>query len=149
MAAPNDSGSISEWNEGNLKSIRLHEAQEMINFGKISPLKLAADGASWNYEVWISGINILCGEGRAKYGKDELTQIDGVKELVELRLKFFPIQNVIKMNSIAKNRNGYIINQENWESLKRLIELYEHKTKLYNDKHGLSTRNREDMDDGL
>ena len=147
--AGDDSGKISEWNEGNLKSIRLHEAQEMINWGKISPLKVSADGSSWNYEMWIAGIDILCGEGQAKYSDGELKEILEVKDLVVLRIKFFPIRKIVTINSIGSSKQQYVVNQDNWEKLKRLIELYEHKTKSYNDKHGLSTRNREDMDDGL
>ena len=142
-------GSISEWNEGNLKSLRLHEAQEMINFGKINPLQLSNDGVNWNFDMWISGIDILCGEGQAKYGEDELVEILKIKELVELRKKWFPPSRVIVNHTIGNSVKQHIINTENWESLKKLINLYEHKTKLFNDEHGLSTRNRDDFDDGL
>ena len=142
-------GSISEWNEGNLKSLRLHEAQEMINIGKINPLQLSNDGISWNFEMWIAGINILCGEGKAKYSDNEIQEIDKIKDLVESRKKFFyPIKKV-KKSSIGSTQQQHLIDVGNWEHLKKLIDIYEHKTKLFNDMHGLSTRNMDDFDDGL
>lgn len=142
-------GSISEWNEGNLKSLRLHEAQEMINFGKINPLQISNDGMSWNYEMWIAGIDILCGEGKAKYSDKEVEEIDKIKQLVELRKKYFsPVKNA-RTYTIGGTKIQHFVNVEKWEHLKKLIDLYEHKTKLFNDMHGLSTRNMDDFDDGL
>ena len=109
MVIKNEAGSISEWNEGNLKSLRLHEAQEMINFGKINPLKISSDGVSWNYEMWIAGIDILCGEGQAKYSVIELKDILKIKELVELKRKFFPIHKIIELNSFGQVRKQFIL----------------------------------------
>ena len=53
-----DNGNISEWNEGNFKNLRLHEAQEMINLGKINPFSHSQDKTTWNYHIWKSGIDI-------------------------------------------------------------------------------------------
>ena len=55
-------GSVSEWNEGNFKCIRLHEAQELINLGKVNPFAYSRERTAWNHQVWKAGIDILYGE---------------------------------------------------------------------------------------
>ena len=47
-----DEGSVSGWHEGNFKNIRLHEAQQLINTGKINPL-------GRNINCWNSIIHII------------------------------------------------------------------------------------------
>jgi len=131
-------GEISEWNEGNLKSLRLHEAQEMINFAKINPLVRSPDGRLWNYENWISGIDILFGEGGAKYNSTELKEVNQIKNIVEFVKINKPVYKIV-VDGNQKQQS--VLNYQNWEQLKKLIEIYEPLVKLYNDKHGLSTRN--------
>lgn len=132
-------GEISEWNEGNLKSLRLHEAQEMINFAKINPLNKIPQGKGWNFELWISGINILFGEGSAKYTEKEIKEVNKIKLIIEQTLHLKPIYKSLKNN---QKKDSYIYYPKNWDILKQMIELYEQSVKFYNDKHGLSTRNQ-------
>ena len=143
-----DKGKVSEWNEGNLKSLRLHEAQELINTSKMNYLKSLGDGR-YSYDSIISAINILYGEGSAKYSEEERNEVDKIKELVELRREALPPHTIINNFNMGNRINKSILNLDNWKSLKVLIELYENKVKCYNDIHGLSTRNYDDMDDGL
>ena len=143
-----DEGMISQWNEGNLKSLRLHEAQELINNSKIDPLKKNV-GDKWNYEIWIFGITILYGEGQSKYSNDEIKDIEEIKELIYLRLAFNPITKTTSSADMFNSSRKTFVNYKNWENLRKLIELYEQKVRLFNDKHGLSTRNYDDDWEGL
>tara|TARA_R100000687_G_C6390301_1_gene136978 strand:+ start:318 stop:761 length:444 start_codon:yes stop_codon:yes gene_type:complete len=133
-------GNVSEWNEGNLKSLRLHEAQIMINTGKINPLKRIGD--SWGFELWLSGINILYGEGQSKYSAPEMEVIERIRDLANNLKRMKPPFSLVIKKTMSKSSERAMPNYENWENLRRLVELYEQKVKFYNDKHGFSTRNQ-------
>ena len=45
-------------------------------------------------------------------------------------------------------KKQFVLNKDNWEDLRKVVELFESLVRLYNDRHGLSTRNRDD-DEGL
>ena len=62
-------GNISEWNEASFKSMRLHYAQSIINYAKLSPLDQSQMGKGFNYNLWITNIDILYDEGKSKYSK--------------------------------------------------------------------------------
>jgi len=140
-------GAVSEWNEGNLKNLRLHEAQELINFGKSNPL--IKFNEEWKYKMWIDGINILYGEGSSKYSDTEIKEIEKVKEILFKALVIYPI-HLKKVNKIFNDIHvKYSLNEENWEKVKKYIELFERRVKYFNDLHGLSTRNYDYDDEGL
>jgi hypothetical protein len=128
-------GEISEWNEGNFKSMRLHQAQELINYSKVNPFGRTVN--KWNYELWFVGIDIMLGEGIQKYNESESTiSLDLKKEVEELMGKE-------KICFISSNnlRKIVTINIEPWKKLKVKLEELEYLIKRYNDKHGLSTKN--------
>lgn len=144
-------GSLSEWNEGDLKSLRLHQAQNLINNAKINPLGYALEeyssfGCMWNYELWIAGIDILFGEGLSKYSetasKDEIGEIDRIKKLLLDYKKAFPIFGQRKIASLGEDKIDFVLIPKNWENLKKIIELFEKRVKQLNDLHGLSTKNQ-------
>lgn len=139
-------GAVSQWNEGNLKSLRLHEAQEIINFSKINPLKKT--NGEYNYQLWIYGVTILYGEGCSKYGTEEIEEVERIKEIINKVISAKPPIKTLMMNGINKSEKKTSVNYENWENLRRLIEIFEQKVKYFNDKHGLSTRNIEDDEEG-
>lgn len=141
-------GAVSEWNEGNFKNLRLHEAQELINVSKISPLSMS-DKKMFNYELWIIGIDILFGEGRSKYEESELNDMKRIINTIQLTKRYFPIHKKINEPGREGKKTRYVFNEDNWIRLKELIDIYEHKIKFFNDIHGLSTRNIYDDDDGL
>ena len=70
-------GEISEWNEGNFKTLRMHQAQDLINRALINPFKKSGidNGDKFNYELGIDGINILFGEGESKYAESEYEEV--------------------------------------------------------------------------
>ena len=141
-------GEYSEWNEGDYKNLRLHKAQEMINLSSVAPMEKINffDIKKYGYELWFDGINILFGEGMQKYGEDEYKKVVGLRNAIEefIRTKrvCYPITNQYK-------QKGMGVNMENLKDLKMLLRDYEYLVKVYNDKHGLSTRNRDDDSDGL
>ena len=142
-------GSVSEWNEGNFKNLRLHEAQEMINCGKTTPFSTTDDGMNWNFTLWKAGIDILYGEGDSKYSDSEITEVEKIKGFIEKYLKFIsPFKRIVIYSYYGKKEHHKPI-PENQTKISELLSLYEKQVKKYNDLHGLSTRNREDWDEGL
>jgi len=141
-----DKGSISEWNEGDLKNLRLHKAQIDINIGKVNPFSFSEDFNSWNYMVWKGGIDVLFGEGMSKYGEEEIEEVNSVKSLIETFLGLKIIFQKVYFNQGGIKREKFIPNKDNQLKLKEYMELYEKIVKKYNDNHGLSTRNR-DLED--
>lgn len=131
---------VSDWNEANLKMKRLHDAQERINFYKRDP-KGFTDG-KFNYVWWIKDIDVLLGEGKAKYDKEEKEKAERIKAIIDGRLRLYPPQSVISIGTSGGNKKGYKINDENYNILLELIESYEDLVKDFNDRHGLSTKNK-------
>jgi len=144
-----DEGFTSEWNEGNFKNLRLHEAQEMINMGKINPFGYSEDETSWNYQIWKGGIDILLGEGQSKYATGEIEEVKTQKKFVEEIIKFKPPFKRIKEFKLHGSVGRFISIPANQERIKEILQDYENIVKKLNDVHGLSTRNRDSMDDGL
>lgn len=149
MKKEDDVGSISEWNEGNFKNLRLHEAQQLINMGKINPFGMSENGTSWNYQVWKSGIDILYGEGQSKYSEGEIDEIDNIQELIETILRIKPPFKTITEHSYIGTNNNFVPITENQRKIEKFLKLYEKKVKEYNDAHGLSTRNKDEDLKGL
>lgn len=141
-----DTGSISEWNEGNFKNLRLHEAQEMINYGKVNPFTASEDRTSWRFQLWKAGIDVLFGEGAAKYGTDEKKKAIKIKSMVETFIALKPPFRTIIDVSIDGKNSKFIPVSTNQKEIKQLLEIYELIIKEYNDIHGLSTRNKEEED---
>lgn len=139
-------GSISEWNEGNFKNLRLHEAQEWINAGKVSPFEPTEDKTKMNYQIWKAGIDILYGEGQSKYSDDEIKEVNDIKDLVESMIEMKPPVRKITEHSINGKRDKLTPIPENQKRIKKYLEVYEEIVKKHNDAHGLSTRNRDEED---
>lgn len=141
-----NSGSISEWNEGTFKNIRLHEAQEMINVGKVNPFEISIDGTNINYNLWFNGINILYGEGHAKYGDKEIDEVENIKTMIETVLEVFPPFRTEYITTREGDEQNKVPIKNNQLKIKKMLELFETTVKYYNDKHGLSTRNMNEHD---
>ena len=125
-------GQISEWNEANFKSMRLHEIQEIINVCTLYPFKRTND--EWNFKLWFNSIVVLFKEGMSKYAPSEYKSCSVLKKQTEALMNSFPLRS---------SEGRVTVNPNQWEVLKTQLELFEYKVKLYNDKHGLSTRNRQ------
>ena len=141
-----EGGQISEWNEGDYKNLRLHKAQEIINFASIDPFKKLnfLGTILFGYKAWFEGINILFREGKAKYSETEFNEVKKLKKEIEGLFS----TNEICTESVTRGRATISIDLKNWEKIKERIDEYEDKVYMYNDSHGLSTRNREE-DEGL
>ncbi len=143
-----NNGSISEWNEGNFKNLRLHEAQEMINMGKVDPFSYCSEGTSWNYQIWKAGIDILFGEGSSKYKDTEIKEVEKICSFYDQFLVAKPPFKQITEHHIDSQGTKFIPNQENQKKIKKILQMYEKIVKQYNDDHGLSTRNKEEEEVG-
>lgn len=139
MVFKTSTGEISEWNEGDFKNLRLHQAQDIINQSVINPFGKFQFGSltKWGYELRLDGINILFGEGMQKYSDDEYKKTIELKKAVEELIEKNVVCSTIKSNG----RIGVSINKNNWKKIKEKIEEFEYEVKYLNDKHGLSTRN--------
>jgi len=147
MKVDSTDGEVSEWNEAVFKMKRLHDIQTEINNSKMDPLsKNDCLVNLWNFQVWINSVLALYSEGQAKYSDDEIKEVNQIKDLIENYIKKYPIYNmVIKQNYSCKKETKPYFSQDNWENIRKLIVVLESKVKLYNDKHGLSTKNQENM----
>ena len=139
-------GVISKWNEGNFKNLRLHEAQEMINSGKVNPFAYSTESNAWNYQVWGAGIDILYGEGCSKYSDEEVEEVDKVKKFCETVIELKPPFMKITEHHIDSRQVRFTPIKENQKKIKDLLEMYEKIVKRYNDDHGLSTGNKDEDD---
>lgn len=144
-----DFGKVSEWNEGNWKNLRLHEAQETINHGKTDPFIYSQEYRRWNYVLWKGGIDVLFGEGMSKYSEEEIERVLRMKKIIETFLELKTPFKKIYSYGIGGRKEKYVPVKEDQSKIKEYLEKYEQIVKKYNDEHGLSTRNRDDMDDGL
>lgn len=141
----NVDGQMSEWNEAMFKMIRLHKLQTELNITKLNPLEKSEMANQYNYIVWFSLLNGLYFEGKAKYKTAELKELDEVKDTIEKFIVKCPVHVTSIVMSYGGRKSRDQINEKNWTILKSLLESYETLIKLYNDKHGLSTKNAEDM----
>jgi hypothetical protein len=132
---------VSDWNEANFKMKRLHDIQERLNFFKRNP-KGFTDG-KFNYEWWIKEIELLFGEGQSKYNDTEKKECNRIKKIIETFLSLKAPTRKIIVDTAGRSNNGYVFNDESFNILLRWVEEYEDFVKKYNDKHGLSTRNKE------
>lgn len=132
-------GEVSEWHEGNFKTFRLHDAQVLINKGKINPFAKmnSYPFVKWGYEMLVDAITIMFGEGMSKYSNKEYEAARKLKVEVENLIEKNPVCFTFKKDG----NDGVKVNKENWKIIKPKLEEYEYLVKLYNDKHGLSTKN--------
>ena len=143
----NEEGLVSEWNEALFKMKRLHQVQTEINIAKMNPLGKNRAIGRWNFEIWFSLVCSLFEEGYSKYKQEEIEEIDNLKKTIEDLLETkhpYEVVNSAKYGGKFVKNNKLI--KENWLLLKKIIEIMERKVKIYNDQHGLSTKNKENKD---
>jgi len=136
-------GEVSEWNEALLKMKRLHELQTEMNRSSINPLCKHPLNNEWNYLIWFKCTCALFSEGNAKFKKEEVLEVNKIKEVIETLLEVLP---PYETRGGVGNKTTNVVNKKNWKMIKGLIEDMEFKVRFYNDKHGLSTKNQENMD---
>ena len=68
--------------------------------------------------------------------------IERIRDLANNLKRMKPPFSLVIKKTMSKSSERAMPNYENWENLRRLVELYEQKVKFYNDKHGFSTRNQ-------
>jgi hypothetical protein len=131
---------VSDWNEANLKMLRLHDIQNRINFYKRDP-KGFVEG-KFNYESWAREIEVLFGEGEAKYAPSERKEMVEVRDAVRKLLRFSSPHLRIVSDGFGSKRNGFIIDDDKYFAVVEAVEKFESRVKELNDKHGLSTKNK-------
>lgn len=136
-----ESNKVSEWNEANLKMFRLHDSQVLINECKRDPKGF--NNGRFNFESWAIEVGVLFGEGESKYTADELKKVDKIKADIRTLLRTKHPSKTIVNSSFGSNVKGFIIDDKKLYDLIEKIEEYERIVKDYNDKHGLSTKNKE------
>ena len=137
----NYTGLDSNWNEAMFKMMRIHDCQNLINFYKRD--LTGRENNRFNYESWFIEVKNLFGEGNSKYTQKEFEEVQRIESLIVKRLKDFPGHKVIKEGRFSNSNITFLCNKDNYEKIIKLIEEYEYKVKFYNDKHGLSTGNKD------
>lgn len=141
-------GAVSQWNEGELKNLRLHKANEIINFAILNPLKkLSLFGGQiegFGYELWFKGIQMLFGEGSEKYSSNEKKEIEKIRDEIETIIETQKISYESGNNSGARIIGVY---NAPWVKLRKKLREFEYEVKRCNSMHGLSTRNKEEDDE--
>ena len=130
-------GDVSDWNEGNFKSMRLHNAQNLINGAKMYPLRILsldvndATKKKWGYEYWFDGVNIMFGEGQQLYNNVEFKEVSAFKKELE---------KLMQISFCKLNGSGIQFDVLKWNAVKEKLEEFEYSVKHYNSKHGLATK---------
>jgi len=135
-------GRISEWNEGTFKSARLNDIQDRINFWKLD--LLGKTKGKFNYMWLLADINNLLGEGHSKYSDLERKEVDIYRNLLKKALIHLPPTQIIISEQIGGTETSVEIHKENYDKFIELMLLFEREVKDLNDKHGLTTMNRDD-----
>jgi len=133
-------GKESEWNEATLKSKRLNEVQERMNFWKINPKGITT--GCFNYIYLLKDIENLYGEGRSKYSDKEKEEVDKLKEFINKILKLMPPHIKSNRITISSNNSTFLFCDKNYEMFMNLLYDFEMRVKDLNDNHGLTTRNK-------
>lgn len=145
MAEYGEEGRISEWNEGAFKSTRLHQIQETLNQLWLNPSQHT--NGKFNYDWIYQYIKRLHSEGYSKYNKKERDEADIKRDAVLLCLKKLTPLTVAKQQELGGGKQIYLINEASYELLIKYLDDYERFVKDLNDKHGLTTQNREEHGD--
>jgi len=136
-----NTGRVSEWNEGVFKSIRLHEVQEAINLLRMNPLG-TTDG-KFNYSLMFLNITNLYLEGYSKFSPSERKEVDSYKLVLQEIINDNPPTTKVLKEEIGGTSSTILIDQHKMKLLLHLLEEYERKIKDLNDKHGLTTTNKQ------
>lgn len=130
-----DEGFISEWNEGTMKMIRLHDIQNHINIYKVKP-RSRTDG-DFNYEWWYRMVVSLRDEGDSKYTPTEVKACNRYEKIIDTLIKDKQLYTIDGIKGAQ-----YRFNQDKYDYLLALIKQYELYVKKLNDEHGLTTMNQ-------
>jgi hypothetical protein len=137
-----DEGRESEWNEASFKAKRLDEIQERLNYFKNNIVGIT--DTKHNYIWYLRSIEALYGEGVSKYSSKEIEECEALKKLANNILRFTSPHIPTRKSSLAGVKEGYNFNQKNYDMLMDILWKFEMKVKDLNDKHGLTTGNKED-----
>ena len=134
MSIEKNEGGISEWNDGNFKNIRFHQGSTLSNTGRNDPFRRFDN--KWGYELWFAGVDILFVEGLDKYDEKEITKVKELKKVLNELIK----KGIALIIFDSLKRKKVNINVNNWEKFKEVMEDMEELVRIYNNKHGYSTR---------
>lgn len=134
-------GFDSNWNEAMFKMARIHDSQNLINYYKRNPLAITE--GKFNFEQLFIEISILYDEGAASYNQKEIDAVDEVKnEIKKMFNEDKPYAEVIE-NKMGMPTKKFYVYKDKYEKTILLIEKFERLVRFYNNKHGLSTSNKD------
>jgi len=136
-----DEGEISNFNEAAFRMMRIHEEQREKNFAMKDLLGVHPIYGKYNYLLWADCLFILFREGYSKYSAQEHEEVNKLKEEIE---EIIDNNHIIKVRKEG-NKRIKTTNYEVWKVLKKKLEEFEYKVKLYNEKHGLGGENKEKL----
>ena len=146
MAFTAPEGEVSQWNEAQFFMMRLHELQSesdrcYMNLKAVHPVT-----GLYNWEVWYRSVIRMFSLCAPKYKEDEKEEIKKIREKIDFFWVAKPIMERRVDASYSRTNSKEQINEENFIRIRILVELMEERIKYYNEKHGLTTMNKESMD---
>lgn len=145
------SGKDSEWNEGAFKSMRLHDCQNYINYYKRNLKGFDTGTKKYNYENWFIEVQNLRDEGDAYWSSDEVKEVNLIEAEIRKAIKEKPAHLIAINSGMGVNPHSTSVAWSNarLEEFSNSIREYERKVKRYNALHGLTTKTRDEDEEGL
>lgn len=142
-----EEGKISQYNEAQLKMVRIHECQSMVNRLRTNMLGKDYLSNKYNYEVVISELLSLLMEVRGKLTVDEKKKIQWWEEMITKFLEYYPPHTYITNSSFAQSKREFMLNNSNWRILSKVIFDLESFARDMLEEHGYGSFDR-DEDEG-
>lgn len=124
----------SSFNEASYQMRRIDFLKHNINLRRPNPFTFDPEANCYNYEIVISCLVSLHHE---VLGKLEAKEKEDLGKIRDLLLKFNQMQEILYTPKSNSNRKVIRINDENWETMSKMLLIYEENIKAAHEAHGL------------
>ena len=121
----------SGYNEASYKMLRLHESQRRISFVNQDLAAFYPELNGYGYIVKKTELENLMQEVWGKLDDASKKKVNGMRNLMDDYLDFFPVQKTVKVNGIDGEKKKKDFNKENFKALKTImIEVHSYVNEL-------------------
>ena len=138
-------GKKSAWNSAQLKVKRIDDWMITIGNMRVNPLAWNMDWNCYNWNVWITGTNIVYSEIKHLLDTEEKKYAEELKKNFEMLLEKYPVL-IEKKKRYSESKSE--IDYDNWKLIKKVLEKWQDLVLELHSEHGLDTSIYE-QDDGL
>lgn len=140
-------GEKSLYNEAQLKMLRIHESQKLVNFLRTNMTYYEPTMNKYNYEIMVFELISLYSEIEGKLSDPEKkTGLQWRDTIIKL-LETLPLKSRTWKIINGKKQLWETTKKDNWDILRKAIFSYEDFIKVMMEEHGLSTYNEEKIPD--